>query len=336
MRKLLVVSGLVSLACLPLLALKQNGASAPEQRAEATTAQVNATVQVPLAPPSAVTNPWAVHDEKQTASIKHAAYGRILEAMVVDDGKTTQVAFSVMDNAAAKQLMDQYIAWMAGLPVSQLNRVEQLAYWLNLHNALTIKKIEDLGAKGPIDRYRQFPISTSGPFAEPVVTVQGTPLSIIAIEEQVLRANFADFPYQYGLFLAAKGAPGLRGEAYSGANVKAQLDDQARRFVNNGGVSVKGNKLELSSVYEWWGPDFGASESSVRQHLISYAAPKLAAKISATGESVSYRFDRAIPTYEVRNFQNDGAEIASGSAGSRGGFGGVGGGGGGGGAGGGS
>lgn len=244
-------------------------------------------------------NPWAVHDATQTVAIKHAAYAKLLDAIVVDDGKTTQVAFAAITDPA-NQLLDQYITWMMGLPVSQLNRSEQLAYWLNLHNALTIREIAAGGAKGPIDRFRQFPISSSGPFAKPVVTVEGVPLSIEGIERDVLHANFSDFPYQYGLFLAAKGAPSLRREAYTGARVKDQLDDQARRFINNGGAHAKGDGLELSSFYDWWGADLRGMHASVREHIASYAAPKLAQRISAASDTITYRFDRAIPAFEPR------------------------------------
>lgn len=243
---------------------------------------------------------WAVHDAGQKAAIKHEIYTRLLEALVLDDGAQTQVAFSAM-SAPVNELIDQYITWLAGLPVSKLNRSEQVAYWLNLHNVLTIREVHSLGAKGPIDRYRQFPVSTSGAFTKTAVTVEGRPLSIDAIVQDVLRPNFKDYPFQYGLFLAAKGAPSLRREAYTGAMVQAQLADQARRFINNGGVRAKGNNLELSSFYEWFGPELRGASPAVRQHLIQYAEPKLAAKISAAPETYAYRFDRAIPAFEARN-----------------------------------
>lgn len=254
---------------------------------------------------------WAAHDANQKAELNHDIYSKLLQALVVDDGAQTQVAFSVM-NEPITQLLNQYIAWMAGLPVSKLNRSEQLAYWLNLHNALTIKEVHTVGAKGPIDRYRQFPVSTTGPFSKPVVTVEGRALSIDGIVQEVLRPNFQDFAFQYGVFLAAKGAPSLRNEAYTGAKVKAQLEDQARRFVNNGGVRTKGNGLELSSFYEWWGSDLRGTDPAVRQHLMHYAEPKLAAKISSAPDVYAYRFDRAIPAFQVRSATGFGAAAPSG------------------------
>ena len=261
--------------------------------------------------PVVAQNPWAAHDAKQKTAIKHASYDALLQALVVDDGATTQVAFGIMTQPG-KDLMDQYITWLSGLPVSQLNRDEQVAYWLNLHNVLTLRELDAVGGKGPVDRYRQFPISTTGAFAKPVVTVEGRQLSIDGIVQEVLRPNFKDYPYQYGVFLAAKGAPSLRREAYLGSKVREQLQDQARRFVNNGGAKAKGNGLELSSFYEWWGADLGGSEPGVRQHLLQYAEPKLAAKISSASDSYSYRFDRAIPAFQPRLALESGAAAASG------------------------
>lgn len=277
MKRLLTASAFACLALIPLHAL--------------------ALDPVPTAASSQ--NPWAAHDAKQKVAIKHATYDALLQAIVVDDGAATQVAFSVMTQPA-KDVMNQYITWLSGLPVSQLNRDEQVAYWLNLHNVLTLRELDAVGGKGPVDRYRQFPISTMGVFAKPVVTVEGRELSIDGIVQEVLRPNFKDYPYQYGVFLAAKGAPSLRREAYLGSKIRDQLQDQARRFVNNGGAKAKGNGLELSSFYEWWGADLRGNEPGVRQHLLQYAEPKLAAKISSASDTYSYRFDRAIPAFQPR------------------------------------
>ena len=248
-------------------------------------------------------NRWATHFESSAALVDHGPWTTFLQATTLEERGVTRVAFSAL-TGDHREFLDGYINWLATLKPSEWDRTEQLAYWINLHNALTVRVLADSGGRGTVDRVRQFPVASSGPFAQPVVTVEGQPLSIDAIVQEVLRPNFSDTPFHYGLFTGAKGAPKLQRTAYEGATVIASLEDQAREYVNGHGVRVTRNGVQLSSLYEWYAADFGGSDEAVLRHLGSYANDRLKADLQMRGTIESYRYDLDVASIIPRRFDH--------------------------------
>lgn len=258
--------------------------------------------------------------------VDHSDYGAWLNALTVVDGEYRLVAYEAVDREMGA-LLDAYINRLASIPVSRLNRDEQLAYWLNLHNALTIKLLTPSNGRGALDRYRGFPDSTGKVFSQPMVTVEGQPVSPDQIVNNVIRAGFRDPDALYGLFTGAYGSPTLRGEPYTGAEVHAQLKSQAALFVNSpAGVKAKGGKLEVSSLYQWYAADFGGEKKTL-EHIASYAQGALKADIASADGIDRYRFNSRIAGFSARSAGFSGGGYGSGYGGSGGG-GGAGGGGG--------
>ncbi len=54
---------------------------------------------------------------------------------------------------------------------------------------------------------------------------------------------------------------------------------------------VEVTRLSLSSIYDWFQPDFGGSEESVVRHLRKYADPGLAGKLKGFKGKISYEYD---------------------------------------------
>ena len=81
---------------------------------------------------------WEKHDPQSTETIDHAAWDAILKSYIrpAPDG-VNRFAYSRISASDMKQL-HAYIRRIAALPISTFNRWEQLAYWINLYNALTI------------------------------------------------------------------------------------------------------------------------------------------------------------------------------------------------------
>ena len=76
---------------------------------------------------------------------------------------------------------------------------------------------------------------------------------------------------------ASLGCPNLAPEAYRSDNLERLPEQGARDYVNHPrGVTVQGDRLLVSSIYEWFKVDFGGSDEGVFAHLKRYAAPELA------------------------------------------------------------
>lgn len=224
---------------------------------------------------------WTAHDVNSTQSIDHSAWSRLLGRYI----KTDTSGVNRFDYQAVgrddRQALDGYIDGLSRTGVSQLNRTEQMAYWINLYNALTIQTVL---THYPVESIKDIRISpgffSSGPWGAKLVTVEGEELSLDDIEHRILRPIWQDPRIHYGVNCAAVGCPNLANKAYTAATLDAMLTDGAVAFINNPrGVRVRRGKLEVSSIYDWFEVDFGGNDAGVIAHIRKYAKPELLAQL---------------------------------------------------------
>ena len=110
-------------------------------------------------------------------------------------------------------------------PFGEATRDERLAAYLNAYNVFAIQGILDgLSPSSFLGRQRYFKLQTW--------TIDGRPIALERLENDVIRP-FKDPRIHFAIVCASKSCPPLRGEAYVADRLDAQLDDQARRFVND-------------------------------------------------------------------------------------------------------
>jgi hypothetical protein len=70
------------------------------------------------------------------------------------------------------------------------------------------------------------------------------------------------------------GCPPLRREAYTGAKLDAQLDDQARVFLlrspAKNRVAISTKVAYLSPIFEWYREDFGSNDRELLAYLADF------------------------------------------------------------------
>ena len=235
---------------------------------------------------------WQAHDAGSSSRVDHSAWDRFLGEYL------TQGADGVarVDYAAAKAgrpALQGYLDDLAATQVSRLTRAEQMAYWLNLYNALTVAVVID---HHPVASIQDIAISpgllSSGPWDKDLITVESQDLSLNDIEHRILRPIWRDPRIHYGVNCASIGCPNLAAKAFTGAGLDAQLDAAARAYVNHPrGVSINGGEITVSKIYDWFLEDFGGSEQGVIQHLLRYAKPGLAADIRRIGDLEDTAYD---------------------------------------------
>lgn len=221
---------------------------------------------------------WQAHDASSTAQIDHRAWQAVLDRYLV----AIEPGVTAFDYVAAKQggydTISGYIASMAQVAVSGLNRAQQFAYWVNLYNALTVRVVLD---HYPVTSIRDIDISpglfSSGPWGEKLITVEGRTLSLDDIEHRILRPIWHDPRIHYAVNCASVGCPALAAKAYDAATLEAQLDQAAKGFINHP-RAVRRNadgEFVLSQLYDWYRDDFGRSDADFIAHLKRFAGPKL-------------------------------------------------------------
>ncbi len=189
-----------------------------------------------------------------------------------------------------KSLLDNYIRSLEAARPPELNRDEQMAYWINFYNALTVQVILN---HYPVDSIRDIslPGSRGGPWKASLVTVTGVDLSLDDIEHGILRPIWKDKRIHYAVNCASFGCPNLAGEAYRAANLEEMLDIAAKDYINHPrGVRVEGSRITLSSIYKWYSEDFGTRDE-LMTHLIQYADPETRSAIQRSSGRIRYDYD---------------------------------------------
>jgi len=248
------------------------------------------------APKASLWGKWLVHDPASTLTVDHGRWQGFIAAYVGKgaDG-INRVAYGHV-TAIDRQSLAGYITGLEATPVSRLNRPEQLAFWINLYNALTVKVVLD---HFPVASIRDIDISpgllADGPWGRPLATVEGQPVSLDDIEHRILRPIWKDPRIHYGLNCASLGCPNLPLAAVTAENAEALLTQAARDYVNHPrGVSVGDGPLIVSSLYDWYRDDFGGTDETVIAHLKRFAEGATKGRLDAARRIDGYSYDWAV------------------------------------------
>jgi hypothetical protein len=91
---------------------------------------------------------------------------------------------------------------------------------------------------------------------------------------------------------ASIGCPNLLPTALTGAALETTLSEAARDYINHPrGVSIDGNRMTLSSIYDWYIEDFGDSVEGIIDHLLQHAESDLAQELRTFDGRVRYEYD---------------------------------------------
>lgn len=154
--------------------------------------------------------------------------------------------------AGVRQDLDAYRACLHAVDPDSLSRAEALAFWINLYNAEALALAADAATGGAASVLR-----VPGAFDRKHASVAGEALSLTDIEHGKVR-RFRDPRVHGALVCGSVSCPTLRPEPFDGERVGAQLDDQMRRFLSDGGAAADrgAGVLRLSRVFLWYGGDF--------------------------------------------------------------------------------
>jgi len=237
---------------------------------------------------------WERHDPSGVLRVDHDAWGRFLQKYLVTDHpdgihRLRYGAVTPEDRSA----LDAYVRSLEETRVSWLNRREQMAYWINFYNALTVKVILD---HYPVESIRNVNLSPGwfrfGPWDAKLVRVEGEAVSLNDMEHRILRPIWKDNRVHYAVNCASLGCPNLQPEPFTSENLEPTLERAAAEFINHPrGARLEGRRLVLSSIYEWFREDFGGSEEGVLTHIGRYAKAPLSRALDGRRIRIAYQYD---------------------------------------------
>ena len=185
----------------------------------------------------------------------YGQWNRILAAYYDPARGMDYQALKARDAMALQTLRQQ----LGRVNVASLDAKQQLAYWINVYNVNVVATIVE---HYPVDSIRDIstdPLIRLNVFKKERVPSGGALLSLDDVEHKKIRDGFRDARIHFAVNCAAKDCPPIRPEAFTGAKLDAQLDDQARRFLTR---TVRwerdGDELtvKVTKIMDWFGEDF--------------------------------------------------------------------------------
>jgi hypothetical protein len=245
---------------------------------------------------------WQRSDPGSTLVVDHGAWTEFLAAYLVAGGDGINRLTYGRVTPQDRRALAAYLARLAGTPVGTLRRGEQRAFWINLYNALTVDTV--LGHY-PVKSIRDIDISPGlfsiGPWGRKLIEIEGEALSLDDIEHRILRPIWRDPRTHYAVNCASLSCPNLAASPYAAADMEAMLEAGARAYVNHprGARVGPDGRLVVSSIYRWYGADFGGSDAAIITHLRRYAVGDQAARLARAtridGDEYNWTLNDATP-----------------------------------------
>ncbi|MEJ5377556.1 MAG: DUF547 domain-containing protein [bacterium] len=245
------------------------------------------------APKAELWHRWQAADPWGTTRVDHGPWQAFLKNYLVTDDPSgvNKIRYSYV-TPQDKTLLEHYLKELQAVRVSELKREEQKPYWINLYNALIVKVVLD---HYPVESIQDINISpgllSRGPWGAKLLKIQGEGVSLNDIEHRILRPIWKDNRVHYALNCASLSCPNLQPEAYTAENMEELLERGVRDYVNHPrGVRFEKAGLVLSSIYDWYGVDFGG-RTGIIQHLLRYVGGALAKELAGFQGKIRYEYD---------------------------------------------
>lgn len=205
--------------------------------------------------------------------VSHQAWDELLKKHVSKEGKVNYKGF--IQNT---RKLDAYLSQISeNPPKKSWTEAQKLAYWINAYNAFTIKLIIN---NYPINSIQDLHPTIKIPGISTIwhkefFKIGGVDENLNDIEHKVLRKEFDEPRIHFAINCASVSCPNLRNEAYSSKKLELQLEDQAKKFVNDYSKNkLEKDRVQLSKLFSWFKKDF-TKNTSLIAFLNKYAKQKI-------------------------------------------------------------
>ncbi|MEM9483491.1 MAG: DUF547 domain-containing protein [Cyanobacteria bacterium P01_F01_bin.116] len=227
--------------------------------------------------------------------LDYQGYDALLSTYVDDEGWVNYT-----DLQQSREALDSFndaLVTVDDATLSGWSEEEQIAFWINAYNSLTLKSIID-----------QTPLKASIKDITGVWRLRKHPINqkqktLNEIEHDVLRVDFDEPRLHAAIVCAAISCPPLRNESFTGENLDAQLDEQVVQWLARpDGLKIdkEAGEVKLSKIFDWFGgdwiPSYGVDsgftgskeEQAVLNFISQYVSEEDQAYLEAGDYKVSY------------------------------------------------
>lgn len=168
-------------------------------------------------------------------------------------------------------------------------RADELAYWINAYNALCTwgvakayptKSVRELGILFAFFRRKEYVLG-------------GRTMSLQQLENDIIRKRYSEPRIHFAIVCASLSCPKLSRDAYTAANLEAQLAFQTRQYfaeTRNLAVAADGKSVLLAAILDWYKEDFGSTKPALLDYARRHAPAARQKQLdSLTRPSLTFR-----------------------------------------------
>jgi hypothetical protein len=195
--------------------------------------------------------------------LDHSAWDVLLKKYVAKNGDVDYKGFKT-----DSQKLNDYVNYLAtNIPTEDWSVNEQLAYFINVYNANTIKLI--------VDNYPTKSIKDiKNPWLKNRLKIGNEDYSLADIENGILR-KMNEPRIHFAINCASYSCPKLLNTAYTAENVQELMDRATKEFINNSNKNtLSANAPKLSEIFKWYKSDF-TDNGSIIDYINQYSEIKI-------------------------------------------------------------
>ncbi|MFN4261652.1 MAG: DUF547 domain-containing protein [Gemmataceae bacterium] len=204
-----------------------------------------------------VGKPCGESNRPSLAEVAHAPFTALLQKYVDDKGLVAYAKWKA--SVADTQALDDYLTRAGCVDLKKpAPKAAQVAFWVNVYNALTLKGIlREYPIKSIRDRTSR--LGGYNIWKDLLLWVDNKTYSLDDIEHQILR-KMSEPRVHAALVCGAKGCPPLSNKAYTATGLDAELTANGQRFFarpDSFRADPGKREVHLTPLLKWYGQDFG-------------------------------------------------------------------------------
>ena len=231
---------------------------------------------------------WPASQQVSIDQIDHSPLSVLLKRYVDRDGYVDYTAWK-----ASSRDRRSLLAYLQSLSRANITKkaakAAKVAFWINAYNAVTIEGILRVYPTSSIRNHTAKVFGYNMWTELPLIVGSGR-FSLDHMEHEILR-KLGEPRIHFAIVCASIGCPRLQTEAYTAQGLEQQLARNAKDFFarrKNQGINRKSKILFLSSIMDWFGEDFGATQSKQLAAIYKYLPASAQELVVQKGASVKY------------------------------------------------
>ena len=204
----------------------------------------------------------------------HDLWNDLLKEHVTSSGKVDYKGFK-----NDKTKLQEYLDLLSDkAPEDSWSSDKELAYWINVYNAFTVKLI--------VDNYPCSSITDlegGKPWDKKFITIGTKTYSLNQVENDIIR-EFGEPRIHFAVNCASGSCTKLLNKAFTESNLDAEMDKQTKYYINDAAQNkLTATSIEISQIFNWYKDDFGGDAG-----VITFINKFSNTKVNA-GASISYK-----------------------------------------------